>query len=45
VAAAPQASAAPAVAAQQPANVQAPQADPLAGLKAMSENELIALFS
>jgi hypothetical protein len=27
------------------AAVQAPQADPLAGLKAMSENELIALFS
>jgi hypothetical protein len=27
------------------ATMQAPQADPLAGLKAMSENELIALFS
>jgi hypothetical protein len=51
-AAAPQAAAtatvAPAVAAHEPAtaaNLQAPQADPLAGLKAMSESELIALFS
>jgi hypothetical protein len=45
---APQATAAPATAAQQPAtaaSLPVPQADPLAGLKAMSENELIALFS
>jgi hypothetical protein len=47
-AATPKATAAPAVVAPQPgtaANGQALQADPLAGLKAMSENELIALFS
>ena len=50
-AAAPRAAAAtvaPAVAADEPAtaaNLPAPQADPLAGLRAMSESELIALFS
>jgi hypothetical protein len=43
----PHAPAASAEASPQPAAaaVQAPQADPLAGLKAMSETELIALFS
>jgi hypothetical protein len=46
----PHASAAPAVAAPTPqpataTNLQALEADPLAGLKAMSESELIALFS
>jgi hypothetical protein len=42
---APAASAAPSPPQPAAVAVQAPQADPLAGLKAMSETELIALFS